>query len=177
MCQVQKQPPLSQMTEVLKHYELQNILGGHTCSRNKMFTHLLKDVMQLLQRRPHSPMTAHAACVTVEVDVRHSVQSVVAKGADHRRPHGAVLAVGEVGLLIVRRFIQGGIVGIIHVLSSARLEPLHQDCDSLAQSAAVVLRPAVIQLWFNTAASPRLLVHTADQTHADDSQLIGASCT
>lgn len=80
-------------------------------------THLLKDIVELLQRWSHGPVAAHTACIAVEVNVGQPVQSVVTKGTDHRGPHRPVL--------IIRRFIQIRIISGVNVLSA--VEPLHQE--------------------------------------------------
>lgn len=81
----------------------------------RALTHLLEDIVQLLQGRTHSPVAAHATCVTIEVDVGHPVQSVVTEGADHRGPHRPP------GLLVVGGLVQIRIVRSIDVLVPVRL--------------------------------------------------------
>ncbi|XP_029981773.1 solute carrier family 12 member 1 [Sphaeramia orbicularis] len=85
-------------------------------------------IVQFLQGRPHSSVSAHTSCVAVEVDIGNPVQSVVAKGADHRGPDGAMLPpVGEAGLLVDRGLIQSGVVGGVDVLPPPiGLQPLHR---------------------------------------------------
>lgn len=99
-----------------------NFSHRHTC------THLLKHIVKLLQGWSHSPVTTHTACIAIEVNVGHSVQSVMTKGTDHRGPDRSVLPIREVGLLIDRRFIQSGIISGVNMLPSVRLKPLHQEC-------------------------------------------------
>lgn len=57
--------------------------------------YLLEDLVQLLQGWPDGAVSAHAPGVPVEVNVRHPVQSVMSKGADHRWTDGPVLTVSE----------------------------------------------------------------------------------
>lgn len=84
--------------------------------------YLLKHIMQLLQGWSHGPMTTYAACIAVEVNVGHSIQSVMTKGTDHRGSHHPVI---HVEIFILRRFIQIGIIGCIDMLPSTRPKPLH----------------------------------------------------
>lgn len=85
----------------------------------RVATHLLKHIVQLLQGRAHGPVAAHAACIAVEVDVGHPIQGVVTEGADHRGPHRPP------GLLVVGGFIQVGVVCSIDMLLPARLMFIH----------------------------------------------------
>lgn len=80
----------------------------------RWLAYLQKHVVELLQGWSYSPMTTYTACIAVEVDVGHSVQCVMTKGADHRGTHHSV------GLFILWRFIQSGIIGFIGVLPSTR---------------------------------------------------------
>lgn len=82
--------------------------------------HLLEHLVELLQGWSHSPVSTHTACVAIEVDVGHSVQRVVTEGADHRGPDRPA------GLLVVRRFIQSGVISIVNMLPSVRSGSLHQ---------------------------------------------------
>lgn len=85
----------------------------------KELTHLLKHFVQLLQGWTHGPVAAHTACITIEVDVGHPIQSVVTESADHRGPHRPA------GLLVVGRLIQIGIVCSIDMLVPVRLIFIH----------------------------------------------------
>lgn len=78
-------------------------------------THLLKDIVELLQRGPDSSVTAYAACIAIEVNAGHSVQSVMTKGTDHRGTHRPPIPVRD---LIDRRLIQIGIIASINLLPS-----------------------------------------------------------
>lgn len=94
-------------------------------SHTSTFTHLLKHIMELLQGGSHSSVATHAACIAVEVNVGHAVQSVMTEGADHGGSHCPVVIVG---LLINWRFIQVGIIGRVDVPPLVRIESLHQEC-------------------------------------------------
>lgn len=77
-------------------------------------SHLLENIVQLLQGRSDGSVSADARRVTVEVGVRHPVQSVVPESADHRRTHGSPFPVpeavaGERRLLVLRRVIFGSL--------------------------------------------------------------------
>ena len=125
-----------------------NLTHGHTR------THPLKHLMELLQGGSDSPGTADAPCIAVEVNVGHSVQSVMTKGADHRGTDRPVLV-----LLIDGGFIQSGIVSGVNMLPSVRLEPLHRECwkrfsDSNSQglNSSVCLKSSFIQQCFKRPA-------------------------
>lgn len=110
-----------QTISVIVFRELKNLPLEFDLAATVHCTYLLKHVVELLQGWSHSPMTTHAACVAVEVNVGHSVQGVMTKGADHRWTHHSV------GLFILWRFIQRCIVGVIDVLPSSRPFSIHRN--------------------------------------------------
>lgn len=89
-----------------------------TSSSSSSCTHLLEHIVDLLQGRPHGAVTAQRAFIAIEINVGHSIQSVMTEGADHWGSDRPVF-------VLIRRFVQGGIISGVNVFPSVWLQPLH----------------------------------------------------